>query len=127
MLDISELPTEPQSEDWGFVFAGRNTVTSLRGQPGLPWRLSEVAALGRKLLRCDTRRSLGGAGRMGILCAGRQHQPDAADIRQFIRLAGQGRRLAISRARAGLSVTLLAGYASALRPLRQPDPRHRGW
>ena len=45
MLDISELPTEPQSEDWGFVFAGRNTVTSLRGQPGLPWRLSEVAEL----------------------------------------------------------------------------------
>ena len=43
MLDISKLPTEPQSEDWGFVFAGRNTVTSLRGQPGLPWRLSEVA------------------------------------------------------------------------------------
>ena len=42
MLDISELPSEPQSEDWGFVFAGRNTVTSLRGQPGLPWRLSEV-------------------------------------------------------------------------------------
>ena len=42
MLDISELPSEPQSEDWGFVFAGRNTVTSLRGQPGSPWRLSEV-------------------------------------------------------------------------------------
>ena len=43
MLDISVLPTEPQAEDWGFVFSGRNTVTSLRGQPGMPWRLSEVS------------------------------------------------------------------------------------
>ena len=43
VLDISVLPTEPQAEDWGFVFAGRNTVTSLRGQPGMPWRLSEVS------------------------------------------------------------------------------------
>ena len=42
VLDISAFPSEPQADDWGFVFAGRNAVTSLRGQPGLPWRISEV-------------------------------------------------------------------------------------
>lgn len=42
MLDISVLPTAPKADDWGFVFAGRDTVTSLRGEPGMPWRISEV-------------------------------------------------------------------------------------
>ena len=45
MLDISTMPEEPAADDWGFVFAGRNTVTALRGEPGMPWRMSEVGAL----------------------------------------------------------------------------------
>ena len=44
MLDISAYPTEPQEDDWAFVFSGRNTVTSLRGQPGMPWRVAEVSS-----------------------------------------------------------------------------------
>ena len=44
VLDISALPVKPDGDDWGFVFAGRNTVTSLRGAPGMPWRISEVSA-----------------------------------------------------------------------------------
>jgi len=39
------MPEEPAADDWGFVFAGRNTVTALRGEPGMPWRMSEVGAL----------------------------------------------------------------------------------
>ena len=42
VLDISELPLKPQADDWAFVFQGRNTITSLRGAPGLPWRVSEI-------------------------------------------------------------------------------------
>ena len=45
MLDISVLPLRPEADDWAFVFAGRNTLTSLRGQPGAPWRLAEADAL----------------------------------------------------------------------------------
>ena len=39
------LPTQPSPEDLGVVFAGRNTVTSLRGEPGAPWRVSEICQL----------------------------------------------------------------------------------
>jgi hypothetical protein len=45
LLDISVLPLRPEADDWAFVFAGRNTLTSLRGQPGAPWRLAEADAL----------------------------------------------------------------------------------
>ena len=44
MLDISAYPTEPREDDWAFVFSGHNTVTSLRGQPGMPWRVAEVSS-----------------------------------------------------------------------------------
>jgi len=45
LLDISVFPQRPEADDWAFVFAGRNTLTSLRGQPGVPWRLEEADAL----------------------------------------------------------------------------------
>ena len=49
VLDISAYPTEPSEDDWAFVFSGRNTVTSLRGQPGMPWRVAEVrSSMGRR-------------------------------------------------------------------------------
>ena len=51
MLDISAYPTEPQEDDWAFVFSGRNTVTSLRGQPGMPWRVAEVGLNGASTWR----------------------------------------------------------------------------
>ena len=45
MLDISVLPETPDAGDWGFVFSGRNTVTSLRAPPGMPWRLSDIESM----------------------------------------------------------------------------------
>lgn len=44
MLEISELPTSPQGDDWAFVFSGRNTITDLRSAQGAPWRVGDVVA-----------------------------------------------------------------------------------
>ncbi len=45
MLDISLLPQQVEPSDWALVFAGRNSVTALRGIPGSPWTVQQASDL----------------------------------------------------------------------------------
>lgn len=48
LLNISDMPTQPDPDHWALVFTGRNTVTSLRGEPGAPWQVREVCQMWNK-------------------------------------------------------------------------------
>ena len=119
VLDISELPLKPQADDWAFVFQGRNTITSLRGAPGLPWRVSEIDV--RWEAHLTTAIPIGhwqGKGAWALSV------PEDS-ISATEQLAGNLYSLlgrvddAIFHAHGRVSITSLAGYPPLLRSLRQ--------
>ena len=44
LLDIIELTSKPEPDDWAFVFSGHNAITPVRRDPGSPWKLCEASS-----------------------------------------------------------------------------------